>query len=432
MVMRSAVVLTIYIFGVLHSDGFQGMRKSGAYITVSSYSGLTSYGYLEVNWFGIPDKHIRKTFAVLSTKNPPMTYSDILSLVAVTRPSDRFSTNVAAPSYSLSTLMKGECLGYWALILGETKSEGKANVLYSSCFTPRPRWMRQYNCTLSQLTLKNMLIPGTHNSGMYYTGYLHPHQLYTYNQFENISHQLAYGIRSLDVRVQFFAGEFYVTHDNERGPAKIREILVEVVKFVQKTGELVLLDFHRFTKGFDPKYDNVTARHQQLASLIIEVLGGVILQSYTWWESIGEIFRKCDRKGAIGCVFVFYNAEYTGPHAEYLGYAIDQKWPNAQSVKAMFEYIDTKACPHERWQLTSIMAELTPKFPSLIAGTRQAAQWVNHKVTEYFRTEYERCRAIISTDYFLGNGMIDLAIEANLMLGQKKIYGHHCSDIDKW
>uniref|UniRef100_G3MLM3 Phosphatidylinositol-specific phospholipase C X domain-containing protein n=1 Tax=Amblyomma maculatum TaxID=34609 RepID=G3MLM3_AMBMU len=409
--MTSVVILTLFISLVLHCDAFQGMRKSGTYITLSSYSGLTSYGYFEMNWFGIPEEHIGKTFAVLSTRNPPVIYSDILSLAAVTRPCDRFSTNVEAPSYNLSTLMKGECLGYWALILAEARTKGKANVLYSSCFKPRPRWMRKYNCTLSRLSIRKMLIPGTHNSGMYYTGYLHPHLLYTYNQFENIRYQLAYGIRSLDLRVQFYSDEFYVTHDKQRGSATIEEILKDVLEFVKETGELVLLDFHRFTVGFDPRYDNVSARHQHLVELIVNVLADVILLNDASWMSIENIFRECDKTNSSrGCVMVFYNAQYTGPHGKYLGGGIEQKWPDARNEKDLLKYLDTIACRHDIWRLTSIMAELTPSFPSLIAGTRQAAQWINHKITEYFRAAYKRCTAIIFTDYFRGNGIIDVAI----------------------
>uniref|UniRef100_G3MLG8 Phosphatidylinositol-specific phospholipase C X domain-containing protein n=1 Tax=Amblyomma maculatum TaxID=34609 RepID=G3MLG8_AMBMU len=431
--MTSAIMRTLFVCGVLHCDAFKGMRKTGTYITVSSYSGLTSYGYFEMNWFGIPEELIGKTVAVLSKKNPPVIYSDILSFAVVTRRSDRFSTNIAAPNYNLSTLMKGECLGYWALILGEARTKGKANVLYSSCFKPRPRWMRTYNCTLSQLSIRKMLIPGTHNSGMYYTGYLHPHQLYTYNQYERISHQLAYGIRSLDLRVQFYSGDFYVTHGSWRGPATIKEILENVLEFVKETGELVLLDFHRFTLGFNPRYDNVSARHQHLVELIVNVLADVILEKDAQWMSIEGIFRKCDKTNStVGCVMVFYNAAYSGPQGKYLGSGIEQKWPNAHNEKDLLKYLDTEACRHEFWQLTSIMAELTPSFPSLIAGTRQAAQWINHKITEHFRAAYNRCAAIISTDYFRGNGIIDVAIEANLELGQQKLHDRRCSDIDEW
>ncbi|KAK8780608.1 hypothetical protein V5799_018051 [Amblyomma americanum] len=427
----SSVRLLMLISGVLQCDASQGMKKAGVYVTVSSYSGLVSYGYFEMNWFGIQEEHIGKTFAALSRRNPPLTFSDILSLQPVTRSTDRFSTNVAAPSYNLSILMKGECLGYWALILGEDRAASKVNVLYSSCFTPRPRWMRKYRCTLSELTLKDMLIPGTHNSGMYYSGYLHPHELYTYNQYQSISHQLAYGIRCLDLRVQYYYGEFYVTHEKQRGPAKIREILTEVVQFVRETKELVLLDFHRFTKGFEQEYYNVPARHEQLVALIVALLGDLLLHRNTWWKHIDDIFRECDQNNVeVGCVMVFYNADYTGPHNEYLGTPIGQKWPNAQSNEALLKYLGKEACRYESWRLTSIMAELTPSFPSLIAGTRQASQWINHIITEYFRVAYNSCRAIISTDYFLGNGIIDVAIQANLVIGQRQLF-EPCNDIEK-
>ncbi|KAL1423947.1 hypothetical protein MTO96_020740 [Rhipicephalus appendiculatus] len=185
-------VLLIWLCCFICNGYTSDMRRSGIYITISSYSGFWSYGYFQMNWFGIPDKHVGVAHAALATTNPPKRRADVLSIVLITRPSGKYTTSVRAPAFNVSTLMKGECLGYWALVL-EPWEPWKPVVLYSSCFTPKPRWMRQNCCTLSTLSLLDLLIPGTHNSGMYHQGYTHPHEEYLYNQDQTC--RTAAGIR---------------------------------------------------------------------------------------------------------------------------------------------------------------------------------------------------------------------------------------------
>ncbi|KAH6931221.1 hypothetical protein HPB50_022955 [Hyalomma asiaticum] len=94
-------------------------------------------------------------------------------------------------------------------------------VLHSSCFTPKPRCMRNNYQALSSLTLLDMLIPGTHDSGMYDQGPALPHEVYLYTQDQTIKQQLAYGIRALDLRVQYSKRQFFIPHDRWRGRPKL-------------------------------------------------------------------------------------------------------------------------------------------------------------------------------------------------------------------
>ncbi|XP_037502115.2 uncharacterized protein LOC119376287 [Rhipicephalus sanguineus] len=422
-------VLLIWL-GCYISNGHASseMRRTGIYITISSYSGFWSYGHFELNWFGIPNEHIGVTYAVLTTRNPPKASADVLSIVPITRATDRYTTSAPAPTFNVSTLMKGECLGYWAVVIDNTYKPWDPVVLHSSCFTPKPRWMRQHCCTLSTLSLLDMLIPGTHNSGMYNKGYTHPHQEYLYNQDQDITQQLAYGIRSLDLRVQYSSGVFYVTHSRTRGWPTIEQVLREVREFVQATGELVLLDFHRFTKGFDVGYDNVTARHLKLVKLIVKELNDVLLRKEYYLMRLNEIFDQCENKTKpSGHVIVFYNYEdYSGEYQQFLAPGVHHKWPNAQSEGALMKYLRKHACVHQSSSnLVSIMTELTPSFPSLVIGNRRAAQWINHDVTEYFRGKGPNCYGIIATDYFLGNAIIEATIEANLEKGRAGLFVYH-------
>ncbi|XP_077525760.1 uncharacterized protein LOC144137691 [Haemaphysalis longicornis] len=389
------------------------MHKAGVYITISSYSHGGGSGHFEMNWFGIPQKYLGKSVAVLTAKEKPFYITDLLAYCIVERPTDRYTTSVLAPHFNISTLMKGECLGYWIFLVTESGRPGEPNFTYSSCFTPMPRWMRQHCCKLAPLKLKKLLIPGTHNSGMYSKGHVWPHEEYIYNQDQNITTQLAYGIRSLDLRVMYYGNVFYVSHGNWRGWPTIRQVLLEVRQFVKKTGELVLLDFHAFNEGFEPP---ATERHKQLVRVIVEELEEVLLNGTFFQKSLGEILDYCENKTEKpGHVFVFYNAHYEGWGEEYLLSAVFHRWPDAQSVPELLEYLKKEGCSRLLgYSLISAMAEMTPKFPYLIIGARHAAQMVNHDITELFRTNISHCHAIVATDFFRGNDIIRVAIEANL------------------
>lgn len=68
-------------------------------------------------------------------------------------------------------------------------------------------------------------------------------------------------------------------------------------------------------------------------------------------------------------------------------------------------------------ELRSMMAELTATVFGIITdkydGNRQLAQLVNRPVTDWIRDRWWHCINIVSTDFFLGNDLIRLAIHAN-------------------
>ncbi|XP_037278324.2 PI-PLC X domain-containing protein 1 [Rhipicephalus microplus] len=418
--------IILLICGVCYGQTISGMRPTGVYLTISSYSNRGIKPFFEVNWFGMPQQYIGVVSAVLSTKNRPRSSSDILASQIVKNPTESYTTRIVAPNFNSTVLIEGRCLGYWALIMetsSAVKSSSTAKVLYSSCFTPQPRWMRDNCGTVFGLRLTDMLIPGTHNAGMYKAGPMAPHEQLIYDQDQSIWQQLAYGIRGLDLRVQFSRGDYYITHDVIRGKPTVREVLREVRDFVVRTGEVVLLDFHRFPRGFEKKRKIGTDRHKGLVKLIVTELEDVLLKGTDYIKTMGEILGGCSGRGRPqGRVLVFYNSrEYQGPYQEYLAPGVSQKWPNAQSKSALMQYLETKACLRGVHYMIAIMAELTPKFPKFLISTRKLAKWINHKITEFFRLRQMKYSGIIATDYFLGNGITDVAIEANCLRGRQML-----------
>uniref|UniRef100_G3ML17 Phosphatidylinositol-specific phospholipase C X domain-containing protein n=1 Tax=Amblyomma maculatum TaxID=34609 RepID=G3ML17_AMBMU len=414
--MTLEVVIVLLAHFLLGSCALEEYPEYGVYLTVSSFTSLVTYGQFEVNWFGIGEERFGTVYVGIIKDGSPE--RKLLSVWPVTSSEGRHTSSVDAPHFDLATLMKRRCLGYSAALLEKAKGENKYTIRRTSCFAPRPNWMRKHCRALSSLPLNKMLIPGTHNSGMYNLGYAHPHEkLYLYNQDQNIRRQLAYGIRGLDLRVQYYNEDFYVTHDTVRGWVTIRDVLRDVLWFVNATGELVLLDFHRFTTGFGKEHG--LKRHEELQALIVEELKDVLLGSYAWRRKFGDIFCNCTKtKRKNGRVIVFYNEVFAPKYVDYLSQGVYQMWPNAQTPRELITYLDREACVGH-YLVFGIMAELTASFPKLIVGNRVAAEWINRIVTEYFRKNYKKCRGIIYTDFFLGNNIIKVAIRANLAIAQE-------------
>lgn len=131
----------------------------------------------------------------------------------------------------------------------------------TSLIMDRANWMRD-TLNLNTRTLKNTVIPGTHNSGMIGGSDV------PYCQDLSVYDQLLHGIRFFDFRpgtAPYLNNELYVFHGNNPGK-KISIILDDVAKFVNELDdnrcrqELIILKFSHYKEGpfFDEKtYDTL-------------------------------------------------------------------------------------------------------------------------------------------------------------------------------
>lgn len=93
-----------------------------------------------------------------------------------------------------------------------------------------------------------------------------------------------------------------------------------------------------------------------------------------------------------------------------------------------FEEVFSKPVPEGIW---ASMAELTPNTKTIIfhpeAGLRVFAEEINRNVTQWFRDLYWHKANIVATDFFMGNNLIDVAIETNKIRGTcpKRLWKRH-------
>ncbi|KAL3214372.1 hypothetical protein MRX96_034970 [Rhipicephalus microplus] len=404
---------------------FYGFKERGVYLTVSSYEGPRRMpGHFEVNWYGVDVDHLNRTFAALLSEAPNSHNWKNAQLYPVKQSTGRVTTRVKFPKNSTQLAMTGNCLDYWAVLLevDDVSGDNNAAVVDSSCFRGHPRWMQENCCHFYNLKVDEMFIPGTHDSAMYGLKRDWPVGDFIFTQDQTITHQLAFGIRSLDLRVGFTDGAFWIFHNKFKAQVSLETVLRQVRTFVETTGEVVILDFHRFTLGFNRHVDPVEERHRMLVQLIMDTLPAAVAHRRLFNSTLEDLLGGCGARSRWRrpTVFIMYNYDYMGPNSEFLCPGVIQNWANAQDLDYLVEYLEKNACKKFPGTLSSAQAELTAKFPSQMDTIRQLAEIVNFNVTNLFREHFWNCTNIVTNDYFLGSGTVELAIEANKYRGKLK------------
>ncbi|CAH0553027.1 unnamed protein product [Brassicogethes aeneus] len=298
------------------------------------------------------------------------------------------------------------CFPYW---IASIKRE---EVLDSKCFGIHPTWMNDNRATLGKKKIGTLILPGTHNSGSF-SGIPPLFENYVLNQDRNIWTQLVYGVRYLDFRVGYYENEgYFINHDLVR-VTKVLPLFREIRKFLEfAPKEIVILDFHRFPY---PSNFNYTL-HKNFANLVYQELGDLALAPESLQEGKGPAMNEiwARNKNLIIC----YSDRTTVSENNWLWDPLVQYWGNRKKVSELKNFLQ-RSIKERRITLNplwALMAELTPQTLDLVFRTnnlRQLADDVNKHVTKWVRDEWSDEVNIVATDYFLGNDLINIAIDVN-------------------
>lgn len=222
------------------------------------------------------------------------------------------------------------CYGYWVHMIN-----GNGTVITKNCWRAHPRWMNEMREEIKDVKMRNLFIPGTHDSGSY--KYKFTENLvtkYAITQDDDIRTQLLHGIRYLDLRVGHYRkaeNAFYIVHSIVRFQPLV-EVLAAVKDFVDETNEIVIVDFQEFPQGFHP---NATQIHQKLVQFIYDNLRDHLVEPFgTWdvtmndlWEKRGNVIIGYDKPGV--------QFEYR----EMLWQSVEHFWPNKADVPSLVRYL---------------------------------------------------------------------------------------------
>ena len=211
-------------------------------------------------------------------------------------------------------------------------------------------WMEYYSDSLGKLTLTEMTIPGTHDSGTHnpVSFVIAP---YIRTQSLSLAQQLNRGIRSLDLRIgQNSPGDYIICHGDYRTSYTLAQALKEVTDFIQNTKkEIVILDFHRFVNFGEEDYDYAKLKDQIIAAVSEYILpsnfAGETLENL--WKIAGHTTRR---------IVVAWNRD---DPVSFMWPGVNQRWyGDADSLKSLYDCIesDMKTPPAGMWAACSFMS----------------------------------------------------------------------------
>ena len=199
-------------------------------------------------------------------------------------------------------------------------------------------------------------------------------------------------------------------------------VLAQVKRFIELAPkEVVVLDFHRFEKGFNKDEDSpqmVKRHHRKVMALILKHFKDYLVPKYMGLTTSLDQMIANNKRVVIG-----YTSDHSMVHSR-----AKHLWPNTDDVEDMIEFFNETLCEPYSDQLSSAMAQLTADRFSIIIdrynGLRTMAQDVNRIITDAFNTGnkgWAKCANVVSTDYFLGNNLIDVSIKTNLIRAKQAL-----------
>ena len=280
-------------------------------------------------------------------------------------------------------------------------------------------WMCYYSDVIGALTLREMTLPCSHNSGTYRPYSCIPFSpIYVRCQSQSLSSQLKQGIRVLDLRIkQNGNGNYILSHSRWKTHYTLKRALQEVVDFIDQTSkEIVILDFHGFISLRYHNFDYSTLKKQvkeYLKGYYLPMFDGALDQSlqYLWSNQPSENSR----------VVVAWNHEDSQEEDMIPG--VYQEWykqANSESklYNALEKTFSTNLHHKGLWSVCVFRAV------SICHSPLKNAEHLQSKIDTWFYgcADWTLKANIISTDFTCElNSNIHAIICANLLKGAKKI-----------
>ncbi len=273
-------------------------------------------------------------------------------------------------------------------------------------------WMGQ-NKAIGNLRIGELILPGTHNSGMDKSA-PNFNFLSEITQDVPIIDQIRAGIRVLDLRVSFYDDfpkgdprRFQLFHLLSSGWTITKAVINSLDSFYSDANtknEIIILDFHQF-ENFTP------TAHRELQQLITSSLGQRMISYDLWDKPLIYLWLNHPGKNVVAA----YNY---GTDGYTFWNGVDQRWSGsytntAYTLKLFMDQVALEPKPpHE---LKSIQCA---KYAGL------APDDFSDKIDEWFKSEDENSYIqkffIINTDWSLRSDIVRNCIHASLIRALNK------------
>ncbi|XP_015593954.1 PI-PLC X domain-containing protein 1 [Cephus cinctus] len=287
----------------------------------------------------------------------------------------------------------------------------------TNCLETRPNWLAQRKSTLGSARIRDLFLPGTHDSVSYSIVQSPTNDniidKYVIAQDEDVLAQLIYGIRYLDIRVGYYPLLNQVWWGNHGivNVVPLQTIINDLKIFLNNTEEIVIFDVQEFPIGFGSDL----SIHHKLVAYLEKQLGDYLLpKSYGWSTTLDNIWASGKR------LIIGYDQSSVVPLYNSIWPCVTHQWGNVRSVSALYTYlnrIETAAMSSLVVNPRSAMAQMTPNTWDVIldrlGGLRKMANDVNINVTTWYATKWHNSANIVAVDFFKGSGIIETSIEWN-------------------
>ncbi|ALC43260.1 CG5895 [Drosophila busckii] len=317
---------------------------------------------------------------------------------------------------------KGKCLPYYVA------SYRGNELLTVDCLKIQPNWLGQLK-GIAELPIKHLFLPGTHASGAFIINYSKTKSLlvkdYLVAQHFDVWSQLVFGIRYLDLSVGFKhldssseADNFWLVNENMFINPLV-DVLRDVRRFVQRSGELVILDFSSFPIGFY-KHPEV---YSSLFHLIRQELGDV---AYERNVSINEhCYERCymDFKLAERPLLILFPTQEL-PHPENESLLLCNPWKRFSTsymnisqtldyMRLLFSKKKDSPVQDEGWIFHAISSIEQTLNSHKLQTAKERAALINPKINQWLKGPWGLNANIVALDYFSNTNIIDVVITAN-------------------
>lgn len=184
------------------------------------------------------------------------------------------------------------------------------------------QWMQYYSDVLDPLTLTEMCVPGTHDSGTYKPEFILGRE-WIRTQSLSLRNQLDMGIRSLDLRIgQTSPGDYIITHDTWKTSYSLAQALKEATDFIEATKkEIIVLDFHRFNNLGSGDFD-----FDQLKAQVKSSLQGFFIPAP---EGVGKTLSQLWQRSTSAQERVVITWNDSSIDQSYMWPGVNQHWYSA-------------------------------------------------------------------------------------------------------
>ncbi|XP_074111827.1 uncharacterized protein LOC141535666 isoform X2 [Cotesia typhae] len=331
--------------------------------------------------------------------------------------------------YDMDSSFVEQCIGYY----GAWIRNGTIQKL--NCLSTYPDWMSKQKERLRYMTIGNIFIPGTHNSGSYSEEIPQTFfDRYSVTQDTTILDQLISGARYLDLRPCKYYSDYWICHSlYYMQPFEI--VIRDVKEFMDNTNEIVILSFKEFPKEFSSDDHNNFAKYllvdlnDHIAPLPLGLSRHMTLGQM--WDSQRRLIISYDYDitliPAIRDNFLFWDP-------------IIQEWGNVNSPEKLQKFIDD--CENyskyaaELWiddppQFRAMMAAVTLDVTSILTDSvahifgrgsnslREIGTQVGTLLTVWYNENNYTSANIVAVDFIDATGIVPVAIYWNKIRGDQ-------------